>query len=204
MSCCGLGSAHRGPKAAAAALNYLILATLGSSLILAGSVLALGQDELKRRLAFSTVAQVGYIALGLGLLNTNGLTGTLYHIASHAVTKSILFLAAFTVASLGLVGIPLFSGFIGKWYMLLGSLEAGELLPAAVIILRSVLCAAYLLPIIRIAFFEPAPSEDWKDPGLPQRVSLIALSIGVVALGVAPGYFFELAERAAVDLLMIG
>ncbi|MGI6100907.1 MAG: hypothetical protein ACOYET_00280 [Bacillota bacterium] len=78
------------------------------------------------------------------------------------------------------------------------------MLPAAVIILRSVLCAAYLLPIIRIAFFEPAPSEDWKDPGLPQRVSLIALSIGVVALGVAPGYFFELAERAAVDLLMIG
>jgi len=148
--------------------------------IIAGSVFALTQDKLKRRLAFSTVAQVGYIFLGLGLANSQSLTGMLFHMASHAVIKSGLFLAAgaiiattgknrisemagvgrkmpitmavFTICSVSLVGIPLFSGFVGKWHLLLGSLEAGNRLAQAVIIVGSVLCAAYLFPIIRVAY----------------------------------------------------
>lgn len=210
---------------------HRILVPAGAVAIIAGSISALVQDELKRRLAFSTVAQVGYIFLGLGLVNTKGLTGALFYMASHAVIKSALFLAAgamigatgrrnvselagigrkmpvttavFTVCSIGLIGIPLFSGFIGKWYLILGSLEAGNIIPAAAIIVGSVLCAAYLLPVIRIAYFKPAPEEDWRDPGLPQKIALILLAAAVVILGVFPGPFLKLASRAAAELLVL-
>lgn len=212
---------------------HRILVLAGMVAIIAGSIFALAQDELKRRLAFSTVAQVGYIFLGLGLMNTIGLTGTIFYMASHAVIKSALFLAGgamltasgkkkisdlsgigrkmpitmavFTIASLGLIGIPLFSGFIGKWYMLLGGLESGNILSVIVIIVGSVLCAAYLLPIIRIAYFEPSKEEelDLQDPGLSQKIALIMLAVAVVLLGIIPGPILELAGRAAAELLMI-
>lgn len=206
-----------------------ILVLAGMIAIIAGSLFALTQDEIKRRLAFSTVAQVGYLFLGLGLMNEMGLKGTLFYLVSHAVIKASLFLAGgamitatgkknisglagigrkmpitmavFTIGSLGLIGIPLFSGFIGKWYLLLGSLDAGNVLAAIIIILGSVLCAAYLLPIIRIAYFEPAPEEDFRDPGLPQKIALIMLAVAVLILGVLPGPILELAGRAAVELL---
>jgi multicomponent Na+:H+ antiporter subunit D len=208
---------------------HKILILAGTVAIIAGSISALMQSELKRRLAFSTVAQVGYIILGMGLVNTRGLTGTLFYLVSHAVIKSTLFLAAgsmitatgkksikelagvgrkmpitmaaFTIASLGLIGIPLFSGFIGKWNMLLGDLEAGSIIAAIVIVLGSVLCAAYLLPVIRVAYFESAPEKDWKDPGLSQKIALIMLAVAVIILGVIPGPFLELASRAAAELL---
>lgn len=210
---------------------HRILVLAGTVAIIAGSILALTQVELKRRLAFSTVAQVGYIILGMGLVNTKGLTGTLFYLASHAVIKSTLFLAAgaiiaatgkknihelagigrkmpitmaaFTIGSLGLTGIPLFSGFIGKWNLILGSLESGNIIPIAVIIVGSVLCAAYLFPIVRVAYFEPAPEEEWKDPGFTQKIALIMLASAVVILGIIPGPFLELAERAAAELLML-
>ncbi len=208
-----------------------ILVLAGTVAIIAGSVLALMQTELKRRLAFSTVAQIGYIIMGMGLMNEKGLTGTLFYLASHAVIKSTLFLAAgaiitatgkkninelagigrkmpitmaaFTISSLGLTGIPLFSGFIGKWNLILGSLESGNIIPIAVIIAGSVLCAAYLFPVLRVAYFERAPEEDWKDPGFTQKLALITLASAVVILGVIPGPFLELAERAAAELLML-
>ncbi len=210
---------------------HRILILAGMIAIIAASIFALSQKELKRRLAFSTVAQVGYIFMGLGLLNTTGLTGTLFYLASHAMIKSSLFLAGgamlaatgkkkisdlsgigrkmpitmavFTIGSLGLIGIPLFSGFIGKWYMLRGSLESGNILSVIVIILGSVLCAAYLLPIIRIAYFEPGTEEDLHDPGLSQKIALIILAVAVVILGIIPGPILELARRAATELLMI-
>lgn len=208
---------------------HKILVLAGTVAIIAGSISALMQSELKRRLAFSTVAQVGYIILGLGLVNAKGLTGMLFYLVSHAVIKSTLFLsagamisatgkknikelagvgrkmpitmAAFTISSLGLIGIPLFSGFVGKWNMLLGDLEAGNIIAAIAIIVGSVLCAAYLLPVIRIAYFESAPGMDYKDPGLFQKIALIMLAAAVVILGVVPGPFLELASRAAAQLL---
>ena len=208
-----------------------ILILAGMIAIIAGSLFALAQDELKRRLAYSTVAQIGYLFLGLGLINEKGLTGMLFYLASHAVIKSSLFLASgaiisasgkknisdlagigrkmpitmgvFTIGSLSLIGIPLLSGFVGKWYLLLGSLESGNILAAIVIILGSVLCAAYLLPIIRIAYFEKASDEELEDPALPQKIALIMLAVAVVVLGILPGSVLELASRAASEILMI-
>jgi NADH:ubiquinone oxidoreductase subunit 2 (subunit N) len=72
-----------------------------------------------------------------------------------------------------------------------------------VIIVGSVLCAAYLFPVIRIACFEPAPAADWQDPGLPQKTALIMLAALAIILGIAPGPFLELAKRAAIDLLVM-
>lgn len=206
-----------------------ILFLAGVIAILAGSVFALLQDELKRRLAYSTVAQVGYIFLGLGLVNETGLSGGLFYLASHAFSKAALFLAAgamlaatgkqkikdlagighkmpftmaaFTIGSLSLIGIPLFSGFVGKWQLLLGSLDRGSVLALGGIIIGSVLCAAYLLPVIRLAYFEPASLEQLEDPGLTAKISLGLLSLGILVLGVFPGPFLELAKRAAGQIL---
>jgi NADH:ubiquinone oxidoreductase subunit 2 (subunit N) len=102
-----------------------------------------------------------------------------------------------------MVGIPLFSGFIGKWHLLSGSLTAGSTLAPLVIVIGSVLAAAYLFPIIRTAYFEQDQATDGQDPGAPQRIALILLAAGVVILGVTPGPFLELASRAAVELLAI-
>lgn len=210
---------------------HKIMVLVGMVAIISGSISALTQEDLKRRLAFSTVAQVGYIFLGFGLLNTKGLAGTLFYLASHAVIKSTLFLsagamlnatgkksikdlsgigrkmpittAAFTISSLGLIGIPLFSGFVGKWHLLMGSMETGSILPVCVIIVGSVLCAAYLFPLIRIAYFGTAPEKDWKDPNLPQKLALIFLSAAIVFLGIVPGSLLELANSAAAELLVL-
>ena len=165
---------------------HRILTLLGVAGIIAGSLLALTQEELKRRLAYSTVAQVGYLVLGGGLLNATGLAGALFYLASHAVIKAT----------------PVFGGWrhpggdreeqdpgVGgggpenaadhgrfhHWQLrsdqaapvlrfhrqvvsLVGGLEAGMILPVVAILAGSVLCAAYLLPVIRTAYFRPAPA----------------------------------------------
>ncbi|HZK39546.1 MAG TPA: proton-conducting transporter membrane subunit, partial [Clostridia bacterium] len=213
-------------------INRLLL-LLGMVAIIAGSLLAIIQDELKRRLAYSTVAQVGYLFVGLGFLNVQGLTGTLLYLAGHAICKSILFLAAgaiisatgkervselggvgrkmpltmaaFTLASLGLIGIPLLPGFIGKWHLISGSLTAGKYLPVVVIIIGSVLCAVYLLPLVRTAYFAPAANahKGWKDPPPPQKAALVFLMAVALFFGMFPEFFLRFAERAAVELLSI-
>lgn len=211
---------------------HQVLTVTGIVAILAGSILALKQDELKRRLAYSTVAQIGYIVLGFGFVNVRGLGGSLFYLASHALIKSTLFLAAgalisatgkkhiselagvgrklpvtmaaFTTASLGLVGIPLFSGFVGKWHLLLGSLDAHNAAAAIVIIVGSVLCATYLFPVLRIAYFEPAPADqNWHDPGLAQKTALIFLAAAIIIFGILPAPLLNLAQRAAADLLLL-
>ena len=200
--------------------------------------MALPQDNLKRRLAFSTVSQVGYIYLGFGLMDENGLAGALFYLASHAAIKSVLFLSAgamisatgkkkisemagigrkmpltaasFTAASLGLIGIPMFSGFVGKWYLIAGSLDTGDFLPTVIIIAGSVLCAAYLFPVIRVAWFErpqeakqESTAQQMKDPGAAQKLALILLTAVIFILGIVPGPFIALAKSAAAELLML-
>src|SRR5262249_29621355 len=122
-----------------------------SATILAASLLALGQNNLKARLAFSTISQLSYIVLGAALLNPKGVMGGAAHITNHAVSKITLFfcagsiyvsthkteisqmsglarrmpwtMAAFAISSLSVIGIPLTSGFISKWYLALGAVD---------------------------------------------------------------------------------
>ena len=157
---------------------------VASVTILGGSLLALGQDNLKARLAFSTVSQLSYIVLGAALLTPSGITGGVAHVTNHAVSKITLFLcagsiyvsahktevsqmsglarqmpwtmAAFALASLSMVGIPPASGFVSKWYLALGSVERGSAWLVGVLLASSLLNAAYLGPIVYRAYFEEA------------------------------------------------
>jgi multicomponent Na+:H+ antiporter subunit D len=158
---------------------------VASITILGGALIALGQDNLKARLAFSTVSQLSYIVLGAALLTPSGIAGGVAHITNHAVSKITLFLcagsiyvsthktdvsqmsglarrmpwtmAAFALASLSLVGIPPASGFVSKWNLALGSVERGSPWILGVLLTSSLLTAAYLGPVIYKAYFEDAP-----------------------------------------------
>ena len=164
-----------------------ILLTLASCAIILGSYFAISQPTLKRVLAYSSVAQIGYIVLGFALANENGLTGSFVHIFNHALMKSGLFLmagivayrfgetdiallsglgrkmpftmAAFTFGGLGLIGVPLTSGFISKWYLVSGTLDKGLMIPAVVILLGSLLAVAYVWRIVEVIYFQPAPDS---------------------------------------------
>src|SRR5215831_13807371 len=163
--------------------NVALAAT--SVTILVASLLALAQDNLKARLAFSTVSQLSYIILGAALLNSKGVLGGIAHISNHAVSKITLFfcagsiyvsthkteisqmsglarrmpwtMAAFALSSLSIAGIPLTSGFVSKWYLASGALDRRSLPLLGVLLVSSLLGAAYLGQVLYKAYFE---SED--------------------------------------------
>ena len=158
-----------------------VVALIASVTIILGSLIALSQDELKRRLAFSTVSQLAYIVLGVGLLTPYGTVGGVLHIVMHALGKITLFfcagaimvatgkkyisqmdglgktmpltMGAFLIGSLSIIGLPPCGGFISKWYLVLGTLQKQSLLFLAVILVSSFLNAVYFLPIVYRAFF---------------------------------------------------
>jgi multicomponent Na+:H+ antiporter subunit D len=158
-----------------------VLLVLAVVTILLGSAMALQQDHLKRRLAYSSVAQIGYVLLGISLLTERALFGALFHIFSHALMKSALFLCAgavitqtgkkytsqmvgigyqmpvimlsFTLAAVTMVGIPPFNAFISKWHLAVASLETGQAGLVFILVLSSLLNAMYYFPIIINAFF---------------------------------------------------
>jgi multicomponent Na+:H+ antiporter subunit D len=158
--------------------------------IVSASIVALGADNLKRRLAYSTISQLSYVVMAAALLAPLSLIGAVLHIAAHAVGKITLFFAAgaiytaahktevsqldgigrrmpwtmgsFAVAALSMIGLPPAVGFISKWYMLSGAMATQHWVAVAVIAVSTLLNAGYFLPIVYRAFFV-APSVD--DPG---------------------------------------
>ena len=154
--------------------------------ILAASVVALGADNLKRRLAYSTVSQLSYVVMAAALLAPLSLVGAVLHIAAHAVGKITLFFAAgaiytaahktevsqldgigrrmpwtmgaFTIAALSMIGLPPAVGFVSKWYMLSGAMAAQHWPAVAVIVVSTLLNAGYFLPIVYRAFFVAPPA----------------------------------------------
>ncbi len=199
---------------------------LASVTILVGSLMALGQDNLKARLAFSTISQLSYIVLGGALLTTSGVLGGIIHITNHAVSKITLFLcagsiyasahkteisqmsglakkmpwtmAAFSVSSLSLIGIPPSSGFVSKWYLAVGSLEyrsAWSPWLLAVLLVSSLLNGAYLGPIVYKAYFEEAPDSGHAEiREVPWMVVPLVLSaVASLLLGMYPGPVVTLA-----------
>ncbi len=154
---------------------------IASFTILVGSLIALSQNNLKRMLAFSTIAQLSYIVLGVGLLSPKGLTGSMMHIAMHAFGKITLFfcagaifvatgkknmsdmvgigrrmpitMTAFFIAALSIIGMPPCGGFLSKWYLVLGALQAHQIPVLVVLLTSSLLNAAYFMPFVYRAFF---------------------------------------------------
>ena len=165
--------------------NMLVL-VLSVITILLGSAVAVTQYDLKRRLAYSSIGQMGCILLGMGLMSERALTGDVFYFFADAVAKSCLFLCAgvilkttgkrdirqfagighrlpvtmacFTVAALTLMGIPPLNGFVGKWQLSVGAFDAGMPGYALALLASSMLNAAYYLPIVMTAFFDRAAS----------------------------------------------
>ena len=176
-------------KAFAANLGVLgPLAAIVSATIIFGSIRALMQNNLKRRLAYSTVSQVSYIALGAVILAPLATIGGLAHLVHQGIMKITLFFCAgimaktrgihdidqmdgigrsmpltmgmFTIASLGMIGVPPVAGFVSKWYLAAGGIQAGEHWVVALLVLSSVLNAGYFLPILHAAWFKTAPETE--------------------------------------------
>ncbi len=208
------------------------LLMLAAVTIIYGSLQALRQDEIKRRLAFSTVSQLSYITLGAAMAGPVALIGALVHLVHQGVMKITLFfcagnlaevykvsrvseaagmgrlmpvtMTAFTIAALGMIGLPPMAGFISKWYLAGGAGDAGFAWVWAVLVASSVLNAAYFLPIIYAAWFRaPAtPHKRLRDAGpwllLPPTVTAaLTLAAGILAgAGFSPlGWAEVIAER---------
>jgi multicomponent Na+:H+ antiporter subunit D len=193
--------------------------------ILGGSLLALNQDNLKRRLAFSTVSQLSYIVLGAALLTPSGMLGGIAHVSNHAFSKITLFLcagsiyvsthkteisemsglarqmpwtmAAFAIGSASLIGIPPASGFVSKWYLAVGSMERGSAWLLGVLLVSSLLNAAYFVPVVYRAYFtEPHDSGDHAVSEVPWMVIPLVFCAGAsLLLGVYPDPVLNLARR---------
>lgn len=205
------------------------LAALAAFTILAASLVAIFQDNFKRRLAFSTISQLSYIVLGASLLTPLAATAAIAHIANQAFAKITMFfvagsiqrttgkttvhelagigykmpytMAAFTVAALSFIGVPLFAGFVTKWYLSLGALEAGEWWYVVVMLASSLLNAAYWLPVVYIAFFKaPAGAQvEVREAKWTLLVPTLACAAYVIFLGSTasvPGMPLSLAQAA--------
>ena len=163
----------------------LILGTVASFTMIVASFFAIGEDNLKRRLAYSTISQLSYILFGAALLTPFGIKGAMIHVPFHGFMKITLFLcagalmvitgkkkisqlagigrrmpitmAAFTVGAVGMCGAPPVAGFISKWYLCLGCVQSGYLIFLGVILCSSLLDVIYFFPIVKTAFFDPVP-----------------------------------------------
>jgi multicomponent Na+:H+ antiporter subunit D len=186
-----------GPETMRAHGLDLLLAGFAGATILLASLIALKQDDLKKRLAFSTVGHLSYIVMGAALASTAAFTGGILHLSAHALMKITLFLCAgaiyvhahktrvsqldglgrsmpwtfgaFAVGSLGLAGIPPLNGFISKWWLAAGSLESGQGLIFGIFLLSGLLNAGYFFPIVIRGFFYAPPTPDKDDHPHPVR-----------------------------------
>jgi multicomponent Na+:H+ antiporter subunit D len=175
------------------------LPTVAGFTILAASIVALRADNLKRRLAYSTVSQLSYVVLAASLLVPLSIVGAALHIAAHAVAKITLFFAAgaiytaahktevseldgigrrmpwtmgaFAVGAISMIGLPPTAGFVSKWFILSGAMAVDNRVAVGVIVVSTLLNAGYFLPIVYRAFF-CAGDEAWRAP-LPMVAALV-------------------------------
>lgn len=193
--------------------------------IITASVIAMTKDNLKARLAYSTVSQLSYIILGVALLEPHGIEGGLIHIVNHGFSKITLFFCAgaiyvaahkknisemsglgrtmpftfgaFAVASLSMIGVPPVAGFVSKWYLLVGSMEAHQIGILLLLIGSTVLNVCYFAPVTYKAFFGKAPEgtvAGIREAPLSMLVPiLIAVTISVI-IGIYPNFMMQFVE----------
>ena len=191
--------------------------------IVVASIIALSKDNLKARLAYSTVSQLSYIILGVALLKPAGIEGGLLHIANHAFSKITLFFCAgaiyvathkkrisdmnglgrvmpftfgaFALASLSMIGAPPVAGFVSKWYLLNGAFDAGSIGIIVVLLVSTLLNAAYFAPVVYIGFFgkpSPADAQHKFTEAHPLMVVPLAITAAIsVVIGLYPGFFMS-------------
>jgi multicomponent Na+:H+ antiporter subunit D len=202
---------------------------LTSFTIITASVIALTRDNLKARLAFSTVSQLSYILLGAALLTPSALVGGIAHITFHAFSKITLFfcagsiyvsshlteisqlggigkkmpwtMAAFAVATLSMIGVPPAAGFVSKWYLVIGALERDNLVVLTMLMFSSLLNAAYFVPIVYRAFFADEATANGEATEV-KEVPLVVVPLVLTAAGsVILGLFPDLFITLAEGVL---
>ena len=208
-----------------------ILLTLSVLAMLAPSIVAIFQANVKRMLDYSSVAQIGYITLGIALANQTGLTGGISHMFNNALIKGCLFLAigcvvystgivkindmaglgrrmpltmgAFVIAGLGLIGVPGTAGFVSKWYLITGALEKDMWWLAGVIVVSSLLAVIYIGRVIEVAWFRE-PGEALNDiKAVPQEMIVVTwvLAAATLYFGFVTDISAGIAAQAAQALL---
>jgi multicomponent Na+:H+ antiporter subunit D len=212
------------------------LGTVMIALSLAGifvaSTVAIFQHDVKRLLAYSSVAQIGYMVLGISFASVTGVTATIVHLFNHALTKGGLFLAmgcfalvvggvrlkdlegcgkthpwttfAWVLGGLGLIGIPGTAGFVSKLYLIRAALEAGVWPVAALILLSSLLALVYVWRVVEVAYFRAAPEGvEKREVPLSMLIPTWVLIGASVVFGIWTSASAGIAARAAEALLGI-
>jgi len=208
----------------------VVVMSIASVTILLASCIALSQDELKRRLAYSTISQLSYIIFGVALLSPQGLLGGVIHIAMHAFGKITLFFcagaiyvatgkkyisqmgglgkkmpitfAAFFIGALGVIGLPPTGGFYSKWNLILGTLEAQQTIFMVVLLVSSFLNAFYFLPIVYNGFFGKSEEENGNTKVKIQEANLCLLIPLIITAFVSIVLFFY--PTVFVNLINVG
>jgi len=193
-----------------------VVGWLGAVGILVGSLWAMTQKDYRRMLAFSSVSQVGYIAVGIGMGTTLGMVGALLHILNHATMKACLFLVggsvrlktralevaefgglgrrmkwtmvAFTLGAMSMIGVPPTAGFFSKWYLVRGGLQAGNWIFIAVILISSLLTAIYFFRLVEQVYRDESQQEDAKPPVGEAPASMFVPTVVLALLLVALGF----------------
>ncbi|MEO1794444.1 MAG: proton-conducting transporter membrane subunit, partial [Pseudomonadota bacterium] len=208
-----------------------VLIVLSIIAMFAGSLLAFYENRIERMLAYSSVAQIGYIMLGISMLNEAGLTGGIVHIFNHAITKGLLFLAvgamvfrvghpllselegigkrmpltmaAFVVGALSIIGVPGTAGFVSKWNLAIGAVDAEAYLIVFLIMGSSILSVLYIGRFIEIAYFRPVSNlcQRATDPDWTMALPIALLAAAVIWFGLDTTYSSGIANAAAQMLL---
>jgi multicomponent Na+:H+ antiporter subunit D len=178
------------PSSSAVSGTGEALGVIAAAGVLFGGVMAISQKDFKMMIAYSTISHIGYILLGISMMNDKALTGAIFHIFDHGLAKACFFLCsgafiykkgyrriedlkgagqqmpwtcfAFSLAALSVVGIPPSAGFISKWYLVWGSIAGGKYLYAVIFLVGSILAAAYCLRIIYYIFFVSPEEGKWQ------------------------------------------
>ena len=214
-------------------LEWLLM---GMSLvaIVSASVVAVFQNNVKRLLAYSSVAQVGYMVLGISFGTVDGLTGGIVHLFNHGLMKCALFLAmgcvflrigsvhindmrgigksmpltmaAFVVGGLGLIGVPSTVGFVSKWYLVLGALQAGLWPVAVVILISSLIAVCYVWRVVEVAYFEKPPEGrgEVREAPLSMLIPMWVVAGASIWFGIHTQWSAGIAAKAAAFLLEAG
>jgi len=209
----------------------LILIFLGLLGILSGSLVAVFQKNLKRMLAYSSVAQIGYMVLGIGLASVTGITAAILHVFNHALMKGALFLAlgavayrvgavtlrefagmgqrlpwttaAIVLGGLSLIGVPPTAGFVSKWYLVLGTVEQGLWPVTILVLLGSLLALVYVWKLVEAAYFKipPANAPAVAEAPLSMLLPVWILVAANIYFGLYTDVSVGLASRVANDFV---
>ncbi len=198
--------------------------------VFSASAVAIFQTNVKRMLAYSSVAQIGYMMLGVSLVSVTGLTASISHLFNHALMKGTLFMAlgcvsyrvgsarlermagvgrsmpwtmgAFVIGGLSLIGVPLTAGFVSKWYLILGALEKGWWPVAALVLVTSLLAVIYIWRVVEVAYFKPAPEgQALQEAPLALLIPTWALALANLYFGLETSLNVGVARLAAQSLL---